>query len=228
MMRSRLGFAAALMAMLGLAASALAAQANTKSTSYAGYIDTTSTGHWTISATIVLPKVTCTAGETREITPSIGVESASAPSHVGVVVGCANGKVTYQPVLELNGSTAYATATHMQAGDVVKLIVNLSSGASESIVDTTHTFKDTRQSPQGNMVDDPYVGDLARNLNGVLMRVPSFGTVHFSAVLVNGVPLGSSSSLTAYNRETSTGTLQIQTSAVASNKEAFTTTFKHA
>lgn len=228
-MRSRLGFAAALVALLAVAASALAAaQANKTSTSFAGYIDTTSVGHWTISATIVVPKVTCTAGETREVTPAIGVESASAPSHVGVIVGCADGKVTYKPVLELNGSTAYATATDMRAGDVLKLTVNLSSGASESIVDTTHTFNGHRQSPQGNMVDDPYAVDLGRNVNGVPMGVPSFGTVHFSAVLVNGVPFGSSGSLTGYNRETSTGTLQIQTGALASNKEAFATTFKHA
>lgn len=227
-MRSRLAFAAALMAMLGLAASALAAApANTKSTSYAGYIDTTSVGHWTVSATIVVPKVTCTAGETREVTPAVGVEATSNPSHVGLIVGCVNGKVTYEAVLELSGITSYATATAIRPGDVIKLKVSLSTGDSESIVDKTHTFKDSRQTPQGSMGSNPYVGDLGRSSSTGQLGVPSFGTVHFSAVLVNGAPLGASSSLTRYNRETSTGTLQIQTSALASNKEAFTTTFKH-
>jgi hypothetical protein len=228
MMRSRLGFAAALMAMLGLAASALAAQANTKSTSYAGYIDTTSTGHWTISARIVVPKVTCTAGEYREITPTVGVEAASSPTHVGLIVGCANGKVTYRPVLELSGITSYPTTNAILPGDTIQLKVSLSTSDFESVVDKTHMFKAIRKTPQGSMGFNPYVGDLGRNLNGVPMGVPSFGAVHFSAVLVNGLPLGSSSSLRGYNRVTLTGTLQIQTSALASNDEAFTTTFKHA
>jgi hypothetical protein len=225
MMRRTAGVATALVTTLGLAASA---HANTGSTTFAGYIDSLSAGHWKISATMIVPKVTCTAGENREILAEIGVESASTPSHVGLVLGCVNGKVTYQPYLELNGSTAYTTASMMRAGDVLKLTVDLTAGASESIVDTTHTYKDTRQSPQGEMVSSPFVGDLARSFNGALSGVPNFGTLHFSAVLVNGAPLGSSSSLASYNRVSSTGTLQIATSALASNKEAFTTTFKHA
>ncbi|HZU60442.1 MAG TPA: hypothetical protein VE983_05720, partial [Solirubrobacteraceae bacterium] len=76
------------------------------------------------------------------------------------------------------------------------------------------------------MGSNPYAGDLARNFNGAEVGVPSFGSVHFSALLVNGAAFGSMSPR-QYNRVTSTGTLQIATSALT-GKEAFTTTFKHA
>ncbi|HZU59570.1 MAG TPA: G1 family glutamic endopeptidase, partial [Solirubrobacteraceae bacterium] len=108
------------MATLGLAGPAFAGA--TGSPSFAGYIDATSLGHWTISGTIVVPKVTCTTGETREITPSVGVESASLPSHAGLIIGCDAGKVTYTPVIELNGSEAHYN-TQIRPNDKITLKV---------------------------------------------------------------------------------------------------------
>src|SRR4029077_5994370 len=99
----------------------------------------------------------------------------------------------------------------------------------DSVIDMTHTFIATSNGGGGGTGEGITVGDFPVVSGATTSGVPNFGTLSFTAALINGYPFGSASpDLHADNLyASSTGPLEIQTTYSAFNKENFKTVFKH-
>lgn len=201
-----------------------------KSSSFAGYsLQGGGEATFTVTASIVVPRLTCSAGPEQAIAPSVGVYTSSGSfSAASVFVGCYQGKALYFPSLVLDGVNHNYTKLRAEAGD--KVAVHVSQGASGTVVsvdDESRTgVKKTLHGAGSQAGSAPWVGDSGWDNPG-LLAVPSFGTVHVSGAMLDGQPFGSAGqALARWNRVNGTAT-QITTSAFASNHKSFTTDFKH-
>lgn len=74
----------------------------------------------------------------------------------------------------------------------------------------------------GASANAPYMGDSG----SASLSVPAFGTITFTSCKIDGATLKSKSP-TEYQRESSSGVLQISTGALAATGTKFATHFKH-
>lgn len=203
---------------------------NTNNATFAGYsVQGGGQGTFTVTATMVVPKLTCSSGPEQAIAPSVGVYNLSGKfSAASVFVGCSQGKPHYFLSLVINGANHNYAALKAGAGDKVVLHVSQSaSGTVVSVVDTSRTgVKKTLSGAGSQGGSAPWVGDSGWNNPG-LLGVPNFGKIDFSGSTLDGQPFGSAgSALVRWDRVNGT-TTQITTSAFASNHESFTSVFKH-
>jgi hypothetical protein len=207
-----------------------AAQARTpsaiNSTGFAGYQATVTAGSATSSAAqYKLPKLSCTSAD-RGITPVAGVEVNNKTSYSAAFVftGCQTGKAVYFPALVVSGNEVnYTTAFH--AGDVIKVTTKVTTtGTTVSVADTT-TAVTKKRTGAGASASAAYVGDSDWTVNGVILGVPSFGTLSFTSCSIDGKSLAASHPA-EYQRVNGT-TIQITTGALSSAGTAFATHFKH-
>lgn len=225
--------AAIAVATAGLASPALASAANSPSPIFAGYqFNNYVAVPATVSATIVVPTLKCTAGPERDIWPGVGMQSVS--SFVGLDMFCKNGAAHYSPFLEVeNASKLFGTDT-AHPGDVINFKLYESTGyTTGTVVDKTHAFTATKTGAGSGTGDGPKVGDSAIYLSGVKAGIPNFGTITFTHALANGSsstpgPFGALNP-TGYNMYTTSPSspLQVLTDPFGTSKESFKTVFKH-
>lgn len=236
-MRRALGFATGLMALVGLAQPGLASAqraASTNSTTLAGYAYN---GYIAVpdavSAIVVVPKLKCqgTPSAGRWADAAVGIQSVN--SYAGLLLVCTHGGTArYYPSLDVNGTVKNYPGDLAHAGDKVELAVSQSaSQVTDSVTDQTHKFNASSNGGGSGTGSGPTI-ETAPVTGPVCpsgCELPNFGTLHFSNALVNGLPFGSvGQGLQGYNLyASSSNTLRIRATAFASNKEAFTTVFKH-
>ncbi len=184
---------------------------------------------FTVTANVVVPKLTCSSGPERAIAPSVGVYNMSSNfSAASLFVGCYQGKPHYFPSLVINGANHNYATLKAGAGDKVVLHVSQSaSGTVVSVVDKSRKgVKKTLNGAGSQGGSAPWVGDSAWNNPG-LLGVPNFGKIDFSGSTLDGRPFGSAGSALVRWDRVNGPTTQITTSAFASNHESFATVFKH-
>lgn len=201
--------------------------------SFAGYYVPKSTAGVAATTSFVVPTLKCTSA-IRAISASAVINATVASSQTfsvaGMIVGCLRGRQVSYPSFDVNGTPYNYQLDEAHPGD--KIVVRASEGAkgtTVSLVDLTHKgVKATRKGPGATQVSAVMLGDDGVvNANSKLLGVPDFGEISFSNSTIGGKALGSFSSLVQVNRETSTGTLQIETGALASDLESFDTVFEH-
>jgi hypothetical protein len=203
---------------------------NTNNATFAGYsVQGGGQGTFTVTANVVVPKLTCSSGPEQAIAPSVGVYNTSSTfSAAALFVGCYQGKAHYFPSLVIDGANHnYAT---LKAGVGDKVVLHVSQGASGTVVSVVDKsrkgVKKTLNGAGSQAGNAPWVGDSSWNNPGPL-AVPNFGKIDFSGATLDGQPFGSAgSALVRWDRVNGT-TTQITTSAFANNHESFTTVFRH-
>ena len=241
--RRAFALAAGLTATLGLAQLGLAATeraTNAQSNVLAGY----NFGFYigvpgAVSASIVVPKLNCSATRSSTtpssttpsagtaIDPGVGIQSVN--SYARLSLACSpQGVASYTPSLVVNGTTKNITSDRAQIGDTVEFAVSQSDAiVTVSVIDLTHKFNATSNGTGSGTGEGILAGDFPAVSGGTTLGVPNFGTLVFSSAVTNGYPLSSSGKQLQTDDLYSGSTLQIKTTASASNKEAFTTVFAH-
>lgn len=200
-----------------------------KSDSFAGYsYQGGGEGTWTVTTHVVVPKLKCSSGAEKAIALSVGVYNVSGhASAADLFAGCYKGKATYFPSLEVNGVTHNYVPLKAHPGD--KVTLHVSQSAKRTVVSVKDVSRSgvskTLHGAGSKQGSSPWVGTTGW-VNPGLLGVPKFGKIHYSGSTLDGTPFASAASVARWNRYKGS-TLQIETSAFASNHESFTTTFKH-
>jgi hypothetical protein len=183
---------------------------------------------WTLTTTITVPHLKCTAAE-RVVDPSVQLTATGSQSRVvlaGVYVGCVNGRPDYHPVFIIGSSVTVGTNV-VRAGNVVQLTATVSDQHVQATVDD-RTTKTTRSAGGGGSGEAkaPTVGVASWFTGGKRLAVPDFGSITFSRADVNTTAFGrKSGSLVEYNRVSDRGLREITTGALNSTGSGFTTTY---
>jgi hypothetical protein len=228
------GFAAGLRAMRRLARPALAAAekaTTTRSTTLAGYNFANYIAvPGAVSAIIVVPRLNCAATPSAGSAMYVGAGIQSVNSYARLYLACTpQGVASYYPSLLINGGTKNIASDVAQPGDKIEFAVSQSaSQVTVTVIDLTHTFIATSNGSGSGTGEGITVGDFPVVSGTARSAVPNFGTLAFTAALINGYPFGSATPGLQANSlyASSSGALDIQTTA-SSNKEAFKTVFRH-
>jgi hypothetical protein len=161
----------------------------------------------------------------------VGAGIQSVNSYARLYLACTpQGVAGAYPSLVVNGSTKDFAGDVAQAGDKIEFAVSQSaSQVTVSVIDITHPFIATSYGGGSGTGEGITVGDFPVVSGGTRTAVPNFGTLAFTAALINGYPFGSATPGLQANSlyASSTGALDIQTTSSATNKESFKTVFKH-
>jgi hypothetical protein len=194
------------------------------STYFAGYEAKVATGSATTStARFKVPKLKCTSA-TRAITAVAGVEvkDYATFSSAALAVECFNDAVVYFPELAINGTQYNYQSSPAYAGNVIELSTKVTtSGTTVTVKDMTRGVTKTKTGA-GASANAPYIGDSG----AASIAVPTFGTITYSGCRIDGATLKSKSP-TEYQRESSSGVLQISAGSLAATGTKFATHFKH-
>jgi Peptidase A4 family len=230
--RRALALAVGLTAMLALAQLALAATeraASMPSTVLAGYDFTYYIGvPGNVSATIVVPKLSCMGTPSTGSAIDAGVGIQSVNSYARLALACTpQGVASYTPSLVVNGTTKNIASDRAQPGDTVVFVVSQSDTIDTvSVIDLTHKFNATSNGSGSGTGQGILAGDFPAVSGGTTLPVPNFGTLAFTAAVTNGYPLGDPVATYLQTDDlTVNSKVQIKTTISASNKEAFTTAF---
>jgi hypothetical protein len=206
------------------------ATANAKSTSFGGWVFSSKTAT-SVSAEFKQPKISCGAQE-RGVGPAAAMYTGPSSNEqyvsAEVLTYCYQGKAFYQSAVQISNTAKTGKSVH--PGDTVKVTVTRTATKTTATVrDLTsgHTFT-LSTSGGGGAPDFQLVYDDSLAANNAQLPVVNFGTMRFIHGTINGKALSSVSSRKAYNMVSSSGTLQIKTSALSSTGKSFTTTWKHA
>ena len=229
---SALGFAAPAGASptgFGAGAGKLLPGARTASSvDFAGYESSSSSPTAiSVTTTIVVPAVNKCGTARKVVIPFVSASAGSGDfAAVGLDIHCRNSKVIYFPIFDVNGTNTARAQAHAHPGD--RVVVRMSWNSARlvlAVVDKTRPSVTRKLTGLGDSsFSDPAIG--ASNIDRQV-PVPDFGKVNFSNSKINGRALGAAPSLERFNLVNSSHTLQIKTGPIASNKESFTTTFKH-
>jgi hypothetical protein len=180
-----------------------------------------------VGATFTVPTISCQKSGDREwLLPGIWVFDASRnlTEQVDVNLNCNQGSLYQQSAICIQGSCD--SSLTVTPGDVIEASLVYTA------TDTVGTIRDRTQSTSAQVVGDPittdytvFVGDLGPGVfpTGTL-RVPTFTSVPFSSVQVNGQYLSDWPPV-PYSLKTAAA-VQIKTGAISHNQN-FTTTFQH-
>ncbi len=240
-MRKAVPIAAGLIATLGLVQPAPASTqraattraANTPSTTQAGLSFTGYIGvPGAVSAVLVVPRLNCSGTTSAGTAVYVGVGIQSVNSYARLYLACTpKGVARSYPSLVVNGTVKDFASDTAHAGDTIQFSVSQSdSQVTDSVSDETHKFTVTQNGTGSGTGQGITAGDYPAVSGSTTSAVPNFGTLPFTAALINGYPFGSAGTgLQAVDLATSsTGPRQIVTTYSATDKEAFATVFKHA
>jgi Peptidase A4 family len=191
----------------------------------AGYIATTTVS--TATATVTLPKFSCTS-KTDLLSADVAVYDATdeSVSLVTTVLACSKTKAPFYDILfDADGTDSLADVT-VSAGDSVTMSISCSatSGTTVSVDDTTDNSSDSASSATPETCGEVFVGDegFPKGSGKAAEPLPTFGSIDFSDVMVNGAALGSFSELSGNYDEGKKAV--IDTGALTAGGTAFTTT----
>jgi len=206
------------------------AQPNPSTTTFAGYKLTPVPASASALLGFTVPKVTgCTStnsGVGAGVYLATGGGSRSSSSSSYVSIGCSVGVPHYSAVVTVDG-TATTVPVAVAAGDRVSVFVSVSSGG------VSVRFTDTTKGVAKLFTGAGAVpASIAEGLNALksgsaVLPVPAFGSMAITSAKFDGLSAGGAHAL-GYDRRTSTGILQIATSALASTGATWKETYAHA
>jgi hypothetical protein len=182
-----------------------------------------------VSATFTLPSITCQRqGDYEWLLPGIWVydTSGNLTQQVDINLNCNNGALVMIDVICIAGVACDESLTVSPGDRIVATLSETPSGTFGQIHNLTTGQIAKVSGPATTSDNVVFVGDEGPSLSTVT-RVPTFSTVPFSKVQINGYYLSDSPSPTRYNLATTGTTTQITTSPIEGDGDHFVTTFKH-
>lgn len=226
MTRLRRGLICSLMSVLVLPASALAAgQAVSTTTYFAGYL-LVSTKIQTSTATFVVPRITCTSGESG-VGPSILLVSTvknNTYTYSGGAVGvaCAHNKPVYVSIIVVDGSSSNDLT--LSAGDHVKVTVTMRRTGSKVTFNDLTSHRSKSRSGAGHVTGEAYVGDNGLQINSRNVRLDPFTTTTVTGATINGSSLATEH---AQRTNWARGSTTLVTAGALKNGTNFKLAFQH-
>jgi len=221
--------AVATVALLLVAVGAVPAGAATVATkaakSYAAGYAAGASPVTSIDATVTLPTFTC-ASKSDLLSADVATEDADENvSFATVVLACSKKKVPfYGAQFDVDGTYSAASSVTLAAGDTVEMSISCSAatGTSLTIDDmTSHTSADASSSASSTC-EAAFAGDEGLLKGKKVAPLPTFGAIDYSAVTMNGSPIGSfDTESTNYDGGKKA---VITTGALSAGGTAFTTT----
>jgi hypothetical protein len=219
----------ALVSLTGPGALAAPLQPLQQSPTYAGVIVNAPQSTSSVTNTFVVPAITCTASD-QGIIPGVGIPDDNNTNIIaaGVAETCQTGAPTYMGEADINGTLTMFKVT-VQPGDKVTTTLNTDATA------TTGTFKlvvpdSSRPATvisfkgSGGTQLFPCGGIDSLQESESVNPIPEFPKITFTNVEIDGAPL-STSATTRFEMVTSTGILQIKTSALNAKGTSYSNTF---
>jgi hypothetical protein len=213
----------------GALAAHLPPQPLQKSPTYAGVIVNAPQSTSSVANTFVVPAITCSAAD-QGIIPGVGIPDDNNTNIIaaGVAESCQTGAPTYTGEADINGKVTTFKVS-VQPGD--KVTTTLKTDASE----TTGTFKlvvpgSSRPATvisfkgSGGTQLFPCGGIDSLQESESVNPIPEFPKITFTNVKIDGAPL-TTSTTTRFEMVTSTGILQIKTSALNAKGTSYSNTF---
>ncbi|MHB1582329.1 MAG: hypothetical protein ACYCU7_10615 [Acidimicrobiales bacterium] len=203
-----------------------------RSVNSAGYLSSPSGGIAAFGATVIVPTVTCAAGETTSNDASVQVDATQSSGGFGigssVTLSCNNGTASYGAGLFVTGK-GKPLAGPVLPGDKLVTTVHLTtvSGtttATARIVDlTTKDAVNIKATTTGIL--SSYGWDIFQGTQG--QPVVNFGTLLWRNAKVNGATLGSTSPqrFVLVSATGKTGHVLVSTSLINSTGKGFTNKF---
>lgn len=195
---------------------------------FGGWGNTTAT-ETSVQATIVLPSYTCKKGD--NLGPGIGAydNQNSAWNQEFIYMACAKVGKSWEPSygstgIEVDGAYTYPSLA-MSAGDSIEFTTTCGPSGTVSTIEnlnTTQSVSNSSSSPSS--CTDGGAGDLGIQGRGVggQSNLPAFGSIDYSNVTINALPIGSFSPTTTNYYEGKKN--QIDTGALTDGGTAFVTT----
>jgi hypothetical protein len=179
------------------------------------------------SVTFTIPSITCQRqGDNEWLLPGIWVYSGgNLTQQVDINLNCNNGVLLMQDVICV-GAGCDQSLTVSPGDRIVATLSETPAGTYGQIHNLTTGQLASASGPAPTSDDTVFVGDEGPSLFG-LTRVPTFSTVPFSKVQINGYYLSDSPFPTRYNLATTNNTTQIRTSPIEGDGDHFVTTFNH-
>jgi hypothetical protein len=181
-----------------------------------------------VSTTFTIPSITCQRHDDREwLLPGIWVYSGGTlTQQVDINLNCNNGTLLMQDVICIAGADCDQSLTVSPGDRIIATLSETASGTYGQIHNLT-TGQIASASGQATTSDDTvFVGDEGPSLFGETW-VPTFSSVPFSKVQINGYYLSDSPFPTRNNLATTNNTTQIKTTLIEGDGDHFVTMFNH-
>jgi hypothetical protein len=197
----RIGVAALAASALAVGLVAAAAPAGaTQSKSYLGVYQALNQLVTSLSEDAVVPNYTCKKADQVDIYANVFDQDGGSPGAFdGAFLGlaCAKGNVPeLVPYLEVDGTYA-AAGVSISVGDTIEITVTCgSTGSVETIADLTHGGSSSTGTSAPSSCNGAFFGNIgvSKGSSGTKeLPLPTFGSISFSNVEVNGAPLGDAS-----------------------------------
>ena len=189
----------------------------------------------TVTATFVMPSITCPATGNSSIGVSVVISDASSVFAASAAGGsadatCTNG-FSSSGVEAYEGLTGVVGAPSLvSAGDTVQISVSQTrSRLTATVRDMTRGGIGVSSSGKPRKNKKPVtVAVMAQGGSGASSTVASFGTVHLSKCLLDGSPLGAAAGLRSYNLVNSADQTEVATGPFDVSNAGFSETFVRA
>jgi hypothetical protein len=194
------------------------------STYFAGYEAAVTAGSATTStAHLTVPKLKCTSAYRGiSVVAGVAVNKYATYSSAALAVECFDDAAVYFPELDINGTQYAYQGSPAYAGNAIELSTTVTTtGTTVTVKDVTRGFTKMKKGA-GASSSAAYIADSG----SASVHVPSFGTITYTSCKVDGDTLASKKP-TEYQRATSSGVLQISTTALSSAGTEFSTHFEH-
>jgi hypothetical protein len=202
----------------------VAAGSHPHSPSFAGYQvnDAPKTGTVTLS----LPQLTCSA--TNEgIVPSLVFTNFTTNefTSAGVYVQCLGGVANYGSLVDINDHFSYLSQ-NLSSGDRVRLSITVSAASTTVAIADLTNHSSVKSKVSGINGGGTFTGASVgcNKIGSTSEPIAPFTSLAFTAITVNGAPLGAGGTLFPSDMYNGT-TLQIRAGSLSSTATHFSTTF---
>jgi hypothetical protein len=189
----------------------------------------------TVTATLVMPSITCPAGGNSSIGLSVVISDASSVFAASGAGGsadatCTDGLSSFGVQAYEGNKTIVGAPGIVSAGDTVLITVSQTrSRLTATVRDLTRGGIGVSAAGKPSKNKKPRtVAVIAQGGSGAVNSVASFGIVGLSACRLDGSPLGGAASLRSYNLVDGAGQTEIATSSFDLNRTSFAETFVRA
>ncbi|WP_051967453.1 G1 family glutamic endopeptidase [Kitasatospora mediocidica] len=157
---------------------------------------TSVTGSWTV------PSLNCSATPNSSVSPWIGLDgwSSQTVEQIGFDQDCTNGVAGYYPWVEMYPADSIYFTEPVAAGDRVTASVSV-SGTSFTLTETDTTQGWTKTYHETGSYQLSSAEAILEDLGNRMPAVANFGTVTFSNVTANGVPLSGAGTMNSTSLE---------------------------
>lgn len=164
-----------------------------------GQTYTSVTGSWTV------PSLNCSGTPSSAVSPWIGIDGWSSDSveQIGFDQDCTNGQAGYYPWVEMYPADSIYFTETVNAGDHITASVSV-SGTTFTLTESDTTQGWTKTYHETGSYALSSAEAILEDLGSNIPKVANFGSVNFTNLTANGVPMASAGSINSTSIERKT------------------------